>query len=408
MSSQGGGEKQRNSKILANIYKEEGETNEYRISYDRRHEETQPVKLTDIFGQVKAVAHPLPHKPVPKRKYLRALQSDSEPSDDGHIESPAESFSAKEHLHQFTSSSMPQQDDHEIGNRSTRPFMIPSQLEYHQPLPEDQVVGPMDCGGRTRHSLLDHDRDQDQQQKSLRKDKYVDTSLWHKLLHPEQRHVKRCRPSENRFDPSEEQGRLHDAGSRKMQAVEEGIGPLHITEERPVRAEKVDEQIKNVELRVKKRVDSVGTDCLKEIGRQLEIIEQGQLANLHLDPADEDPMFAAAIPRPDVYSAEGSDGGGTTAFHRGEPVRSSAGGVIETSGKSWSRPRTHSDNAGPLSPDINVATPSRRGFGRTPVRRHSKSPTSSPVPRRILLSDDIVRTGNRNNISYEVCYTLLN
>jgi hypothetical protein len=222
------------------------------------------------------------------------------------------------------------------------------------------------------------------------------------LLRPEQRNIKRCRPSENRYDASEDPYLSHDAESRNVQAVGEGIWPLHITEDRPIRAEIADEQVKNVELRVKKRVDSVGTDCLKDIERQLEIIEQGQLANLHLDPADEDPYLAAVIPRPDVYAAEGGHSGGT-AFHRGEPVRSSAGGVIETSGKPWSRPRTHSDNAGLLSTDTNITTPSRHGFGRTPVRRHSKSPTSSPVPRRIPLSNGVGRAANRNNVSYEVC-----
>jgi hypothetical protein len=187
---------------------------------------------------------------------------------------------------------------------------------------------------------------------------------------------------------------LQDADNRKFQAIEEGIGPLHITEDRPVRAETVDEEMKNVELRPKKRMDSVDTDYLKEIERQLEIIEQGRLANLHLHPADEDPVMAAVIPRPDVYAANGSKSG-DAAFHRVEPVRRSTGGVTETSGKSQSRPRTHSD-------DVGTATPNPRSFGRTAVRRHSKSPTSSPVRRRVPYSCD-GRTKDKDNVSYEVC-----
>jgi hypothetical protein len=385
MATEGEAGKQRKSRIVANMY-EGGETYEC----NRRDEEAQPVKLTDIFGQAKSekfVIRSLPQKPVPKRKHIPALYSDSNPNDDGPIESRGES-------------SKSQQDDRQIRYRCTRPFMTPSsQLEYQQPLPQEgQVVGPVNFEVRALHSFdaADHDSDH-QQQEPLRKEKYVDSSLWHKLLHPEQRHIKHCRPSKHTHDDCDD-----DAESRMVQDVEEGIGPLHITEDGPLRAEVVDEQIKNVELRAKNRMDSVGTDCLKDIARQLEIIEQGQLADLHLDPADEDPVFAAMIPRPDVYAAEGADSGGS-AFRRGEPVRSSAGGVIETSGKSWSRPRTHSDNAGLMSPVGNVRAPSRHGFGRTPVRRHSKSPTSSPVPRRIPLSDDVVRAGNRNNVSYEVC-----
>lgn len=400
MATEGEADRLRTSRIVANIYKDGGEINKY----NRRHEETQAVKLTDLFGQAendRSVTRPPPQKPVPKRKHLPALYSDSEPIEDGR----GGSSSDKQHVGYFTSGSKPQQDDWQVRGRSTRPFVTPSsQLEYQQPLPQEgQVDGPVNCGVRTLHSFdsADHDTDH-QQQEPLRKEKYVDTSLWHKLLHPEQRHVKRCRPSENRYDVYEDQDRFHDAESGMVQAVGEGIGPLHITEDRPVRAEMVDEQPKSVEVRVKKRLDSVGTGCLKDIARQLEIIEQGQLANLHLDPADEDPVFAAVIPRPDVYAAEGADSGGS-AFHRGEPVRSSAGGVIETSGRSCSRPRTRPDNAGLVSPDKNVKTPSRRGFGRTPVRRHSKSPTSSPVPRRIPLSDDVMGDGNRNNVSYEVC-----
>jgi hypothetical protein len=246
------------------------------------------------------------------------------------------------------------------------------------------------------------------QQKPLHKDKYLDSSIWHRLLHREQRNVTRCRSSENRFDGSKgktrfenQQNYLQDVGNIKFEAVEEGIGPLHITKDRPVRAEMVDEEIKNVELRPKKRIDFVGSDYLKETERQLEIIEQGQLANLHLDPADEDPVIEAVIPRPDVYAADGPKSG-EAAFHRGEPVRRSAGGVTETSGKSQSRPRTHSDTAGTLSPDAHTATPNPRSSGRTAVRRHSKSPTSSPVRRRAPHSHD-GWTKDKDNVSYEVC-----
>ncbi|XP_023704493.2 serine/threonine-protein kinase MARK2 isoform X6 [Cryptotermes secundus] len=392
MSLEGEGDK---SRIVANICKEGVERNEC----NRRYEETQPVKLTDIFGETKSgkcVTCPLPQKPVPKRKHLPALYSDSEPSEDGRI-SRGESFSDEQRVHHFTSSSKTQQDDWQVRDRSTRPYMTPPrQSEYQQPLAQEGQVSPVNCGVQALRSLdaADHDSSY-QQQKPLRKDKYVDTSLWHKLLLPELRHVKRCRPSENRCYVYEDQDRFQDAESRMVQAVEEGIGPLRITEDQPVRAEMSDKRIKNVEL-IKKLVDSVGTDCLKDVARQLEIIEQGQLANLHLDPADEDPAFAAVIPRPDVYAAEGADGGGS-AFRRGEPVRSSAGGVIETSGKAWSRPHTPSDNGGLISPVKNVRTPSRHGFGRTPVRRHSKSPTSSPVPRRTRL----MRTGDGNDASYE-------
>lgn len=396
MSSEGESDK---SRMVANICKEGVENNEC----NRRYEETQPVKLTDIFGQPKSdksVTCPLPQKPVPKRKHLPALYSDSEPSEAWPI-SRGESFSDEQCVHHFTSSSKTEQDDWQVRDRSSRPFMTPSrQSDYQQPLPQEgQVVSPVNCGVQALRSLhaADHDSNY-QQQKPLRKDKYVDTSLWRMLLRPEQRHVKRCRPSENRCDAYEDQDRFQDAESRMVQAVEEGMGPLHITEDRPVRAEISDKRIKNIELKIKKFVDSVGTDCLKDIALQLEIIEQGQLANLHLDPADEDPAFAAVIPRPDVYAAEGADGGGS-AFRRGEPVRSSAGGVIETSGKAWSRPHTPSDSAVLMSPVKNVTTPSRHGFGRTPVRRHSKSPTTSPVPRRTRL----VRAADGTNVSYEVC-----
>ncbi|XP_021927297.1 serine/threonine-protein kinase MARK2-like isoform X4 [Zootermopsis nevadensis] len=130
-------------------------------------------------------------------------------------------------------------------------------------------------------------------------------------------------------------------------------------------------------------------DMIKRIGRQLEEIEQGRLAKLHLDPADEDPMFAAVIPRPDAANS------GDTAFHRGEPVRSSAGGTAVKT-----RPRTGSDNAGHLSPD-DVTMPSRRGFGRTPVRRHSKSPTASPVPGRAPPLNNVLKTRYGKNASVE-------
>ena len=66
---------------------------------------------------------------------------------------------------------------------------------------------------------------------------------------------------------------MQDAENRKFQAVEEDIGSLQITEDCAVRAEMVDEEIKNDELRPKKRMYSVGTDYLKETERQL--------ANLH-------------------------------------------------------------------------------------------------------------------------------
>ena len=108
------------------------------------------------------------------------------------------------------------------------------------------------------------------QQKPLHKYKHVDSSIWHRLLHPEQRNVKRCRPSENGFDGSKGNTRfqnqrnyLQDAENRKFRALEDGIGSLHITEDRAVGAEMVDEEIKN-ELRPKKRMHSLGTDYLKE------------------------------------------------------------------------------------------------------------------------------------------------
>lgn len=130
----------------------------------------------------------------------------------------------------------------------------------------------------------------------------------------------------------------------------EGLRKTKTSEDKYSNRVYIDEETKTrVELRPKSRLDSLGTQALKEVERQLEIIEQGQLATLHLDPADEDPRLAAAIPRP-----------GDPPFQRGEPVRSSAGGVVAVP-RTRLRPRTHSDNAGPLC------------TGRAPVRRPSRS-----------------------------------
>lgn len=297
------------------------------------------------------------------------------------MKSRGDNLSENRCSYRLPSNGKPLEDGCENGDRSTLPS---SHLEYTQ------------YGGRA-HPVDHHDN----AQKPLHKDKFVETSIWSKLLHPEQRHVKRCRPSADRFDAPiiRDTRPVIDANAEKwkLQAVEEGIGPLHITEDRPIRAEMVDEHDGNVHLRVKRRLDSVGTDYLKEIERQLEVIEQGQLASLHLDPADEDPRLAAVIPRRDGANS------GEAVFHRGEPVRSSVGGLAGTSNKS--RPRSGSDNAGHSSPD-DVTMPSRRGFGRTPVRRQSRSPTASPMPRRAPPSDNVMKTGNCNHVSLEVCFLI--
>ncbi|KAJ9584781.1 hypothetical protein L9F63_020869, partial [Diploptera punctata] len=153
----------------------------------------------------------------------------------------------------------------------------------------------------------------------------------------------------------------HKAIQSSIQAAEEGVVPLHITESVSVRK-----------------------DYLKEIEKQLEIIEQGQLANLHLNPADEDPMLALVIPRP--HAPEGTNDKDNPVFQRGEPVRSSAGAPVGTSAKLRSRPRTGSDNAGPLT--VNDGLPARPAFDRMQITR-TKSPVSSPASRRVPRSDDI-------------------
>jgi len=380
MSTQVEAEKQGKSRISG---EEKEKTSQHKLDYNRTR------------GKNEKVVANLPQKPVPKRRHIPPQTTYSYLSEDGHMEGQGRSQS------EFTSSSRSQEDHHS------------NQFGYQKPVLEWGRLcdTPLD-GDEVRHSVLGavtrDDSVQGQQKKPLPKEKYVDTSIWHKLLHPEQRNVKRCRPSENRFDDDDAEGntpsdnqhnRLQDSENRKLLAMEEGMFPLRIIEDPPLPAD-----VQDAELRVKNRMDSVGTNYLKEIGRQLEIIEQGELANLHLDPADEDPMFAAVIPRPDVYAVDGSNSG-DAAFHRGEPVRSSAGGVIGATSNSRPRPRTHSDNAGPMSPDVNIITPSRRGFARTPVRRHSKSPSSSPVARRAPFSD-FLRDGNKNNVSYEVCILL--
>jgi len=404
MSTKREEEERGKSETSANAGKEAVDASEHVVIHVRAHEETQQVKLADILNPEQGENIPrLPERPLPKRRHFSTLHSGSKRSEDGHIKSVAHNLSDKEHNSQFSNNYKPMEVNLSIENSSYPPVLIPSgQSEYQQTISlEGQADSKSRHGDRTRHSLtggVGNASEKGRQQKPLHKDKYVDRSIWHRLLHPEQRNVKRCRPSENRFEGSKgntrfenQQNYLQDADNRKFQAVEEGIGPLHITEDRPVRVEMVDEEIENVELRPKKRNDSVDTDYLKEIERQLEIIEQGRLANLHLDPADEDPVMAAVIPRPDVYAANGSKSG-EAAFHRGEPVRRSAGGVTETSGKSQSRPRTHSDEAG-------TATPNPRSFGRTVVRRHSKSPTSSPVRRRVPYR----WTKDKDNASSEVC-----
>jgi len=414
MSTKREEEEQSKSDMSASARKEAVEANEHVVVRVRALEETRPVKLFDILHQEQGENVPrLPEKPVPKRRHFSPLHSGSKRSEDGHIKPVAQNLSDEEHNSQFSNNYKQVEGGLNVENRSNHPTLIPcSQLEYQQTSREGQADNKLRQGDRTRHTVsvgVGSASETGHQQKPLHKDKYVDSSLWHRLLHPEQRNVKRCRPSENRFDGSKgntrfenQQNSLQDADNRKFQAVEEGIGPLHITEDRPVRAEMVDEEIKNVAVRPKKRMDSVGSDYLKEFERQLEIIEQGQLANLHLDPADEDPVIAAVIPRPDVYAADGSKSG-EAAFHRGEPVRRSAGGVTETSCKSQTRPRTHSDNAGTLSPDAHTATPDPRSCGRTAVRRNSKSPTSSPVRRRVPYSYG-GWTKDKDNVSHEVCF----
>lgn len=421
MSTKGEEGKQGKSETSANTGKEASETSDNVIIRNRAHEENLSVKLADILNQRESGNSPqLPERPMPKRRYFPFLTvlSDSKHSEDGSIKSGAQNVSDKEYITKFMNAQKPRDSSLDVENSSCESLSIPcdqlvfvnlDELGCQEPLPGRQAEGKMQDGNRARHSLpsdAGYFTEQDRQQKSLHKDKYVD-SIWHWLLHPEQRNIKRCRPCENRFDASEGNARcenhqsyLQAVENRKLQAIEEGIVPLHISEDHPVRAEMVDEEFNNVELRPKKRLDSFCTGYLKETERQLEIIEQGQLANLHLDPADEDPALAAVLPRPSFYAADGSENE-QAAFHRGEPGRRSAGGVIETSGNSRSRPRARSGNAGSLSPD--VTTPRRLGFGRTPVRRHSKSPTSSPPSGRVAFSYDRARTEDKDKVSHEVC-----
>ena len=407
-------EEQGKSETSASAGKEAVETSKHVFIHVTANKETQPVKLVDILHQEQVENIPeLPERPLPKRRHFSPLYSGSKRSEDGHIKSVAQNLSDKEHNSKFSNNYKPVKVDLTVENFSYRPMLITcSQSEYQQTLsPEGLADSKSRHGDWARHSLsggVGNASEKGHQQKLLHKDKYVDSSIWHRLLHPEQRNVKRCRPSENRFDGPKgntrfenQQNYLQDAENRKFKAVEDGIGFLHITEDRPVCAEMVDKEIKNDELRPKIGMFSMGTDYLKETERQLEIIEQGHLADLHLDPADEDPVIAAVIPRPDVSAADGSKSG-EAAFHRGEPVRRSAGGVTETSGKSQSRPRTHSDNAGTLTLDAHTATPYPRSCGRTAVRRHSKSSTSSPVRRRVPYSCD-GWTKDNDNMAYEVC-----
>jgi hypothetical protein len=224
----------------------------------------------------------------------------------------------------------------------------------------------------------------------------VDSSAWSKLLHPVHRRTQRCRPSEDGFDASTGNTRAANQDEEdkgQLQAMEEGICCLHITEDRPALTELLHEHVGKDAVRVKPQPESVTAYWIEEMEKEFQVIKEGRLANFYLHPADEDPLIAAVIPRPDGAN------GGDAVFRRGEPVRTSAGGVI--GGKS--RPRTASGNAGHLSPD-DVTVPSRRGFERTPVRRRSKSPTAAPVCRLVPPSDGILKTGNSNNVSLEVCF----
>jgi hypothetical protein len=408
MSTKGEEGKQGKSETSANAGKEASETSDNVIIRNTAHEENESVKLADILNRRESGNSPqLPERPMPRRKYFlfSPVLSGSKRSEDGSIKSGAQNVSDKEYITKCMNSQKPRDSSLDVENSTWESDTVPcDQLVFvnldefgsQEPLPGRQAEGKTQDGNRARHSVpsdAGYFTEQDRQQKSLHKDKYVDSSIWHRLLHPEQRNVKRCRPCENRFDASKGNARcenhqncLQAAENRKLLAIEEGIVPLRISEDHPVRAEMVDEEFNNVELRPKKRLDSFCTGCLKETERQLEIIEQGQLANLHLDPADEDPALAAVIPRPNFYDVDGSENE-RAAFHRGEPGRRSAGGVIETSGNSRSRPHARTGNAGSLSPD--VTTPSLLGFGRTSVTRKFKSPTEDKdeVSHKVCIAD---------------------
>ncbi|PSN40268.1 hypothetical protein C0J52_11899 [Blattella germanica] len=395
MASANGNSEQRMTRSEINSGKRTDIQNRQNI--DQTEQKNEPVKLKDIFQQdIISNSAQMPQRPSPKRKPIPQVLSSSK-AEEGHTPSNIKTA------------------DSDVEYRSNRPLRIPmTQPMDNRPFSQTAQVDTKEQHGN-RHSLsatsghdaVSKDGEQDQEHKPLTKDKYIDSSIWHKILHVNKFETK-FKQNANRIDSTEKgvrnkvlpiglQNSVQMAETMKIKAVEEGVGALHITEKRPeATAEVVDEK---VELRVKKRVDSVGTDYLKEIERQYEIIEQGMLANLHLNPADEDPMFAAIIPRPDVFGADGSGDNSDPVFQRGEPVRSSAGGAIGAAIKPRLRPRTHSDNAGPLGPS--AATPTRTGIGRTPVRRHSKSPTASPGTRRVPLTDNIQKF-IKNSVSQEV------
>jgi len=209
-------EEQGKSETSANAGKETVETSEHVVIHVRAHEETQPVKLADILYQEQGENIPgLPERPLPKHTHFSPLHSGSQRSEDGHIKSVAKNLSDKEHNSQFSNNYKPVEVDLSVENCSCRPVLITcSRVEYQWILsPEGQADSKSRHGDRTRHSLSDgvgNASEKGHQQKPLHKDMYVDSSIWHRLLHPEQRSVKHCRPPENRFDGSKENTRFQN------------------------------------------------------------------------------------------------------------------------------------------------------------------------------------------------------
>ena len=357
MASSNPSGKQLENRTVIISQKDIQEANRQNAASNQNFQRKGSVRLSDILRQERMAQ--LPERPVPKRKPFSSTTEDSEVQY-GNTNPEIDISQLRSKPTSNIQTQVGQNDvKYQVDNR-TRPTVSATSgyngsRGYEEQKSEDQAL----------------------------KEKHADTNIFQKFLQ------KKSTPrGENRYKisptPPEPPVRSPKKGLQvSLKSAEEGVGPLHITETRPVHAELIDET--KVEIRPRKRLDSVGKDYLKDIERQLEIIEQGQLATLHLDPADDDPMFAAAIPRPQMYAAEDSDDN-AEVFRRGEPVRSSAGGVIGTSSKLRGRPRTGSDNAGPLTQNDRV--PTRTGFGRTPVR-HIKSPITSPDTRRAPVSDEV-------------------
>ena len=210
-------EEQGKSETSAGAGKEAIEAREHVVIHVRAHEETRAVKLADILLQEQGGNIPrLPERPLPKRRHISSLHSASKRSEDGNIKSVAQNLSDNEHNSKFSNNYKPVEVGLSVEKSSYRPVLIPCQSEYQQKSPEVQADSKSRQGDRARQSLfggVGNASEKDRQQKPLHKDKYVDSSLWHRLLHPEQRNVKRCRPSENRFDGSKGNTRFENQQS---------------------------------------------------------------------------------------------------------------------------------------------------------------------------------------------------